>query len=194
MTILFSIMLVFTCYLVYKYYKQKQTIEEYHNNALEAFSSHEDMKETLRIGLYNRFKRNLEEEKGENPLLFEHFVAEIMSSVRGGNTYVTKSSGDFGIDIEEQTEEGLYLGQVKCYNDMNLVGFGPIAIIHSQMVKQGAVGGYVVTTSEFTSNARNYAEGLDIDLINGTQLVELWMEHLETKSERVVVLNPVPQV
>ncbi|WP_339308806.1 hypothetical protein [Paenibacillus sp. FSL R5-0519] len=105
MTILFSIMLVFTCYLVYKYYKQKQTIEEYHKNALEAFSSHEDMKETLRIGLYNRFKRDLEEEKEENPLLFEHFVAEIMSSVRGANTYVTKSSGDFGIDIEEQTEE-----------------------------------------------------------------------------------------
>ncbi|MGO4730273.1 restriction endonuclease [Paenibacillus sp. 2KB_22] len=83
---------------------------------------------------------------------------------------------------------------MKCYNDMNLVGFEPIVIIHSQMVKQGAVGGYVVTTSEFTSNARNYAEGLDIDLINGTQLMELWMEHLETKSERVVVLNPVPQV
>lgn len=78
-------------------------LEDYRNNALEAFSSHEDMKETLRIGLYNRFKRDLEEEKEENPLLFEHFVAEIMSSVRGGNTYVTKSSGDFGIDIEEQT-------------------------------------------------------------------------------------------
>lgn len=77
---------------------------------------------------------------------------------------------------------------------MNLVGFGPIAIIHSQMVKQDAIGGYVITTSDFTSNARNYAEGLDIDLINGTQLVELWLEHLETKSERVIVLNPVPQM
>lgn len=117
-----------------------------------------------------------------------------MSSVRDGNIHVTKSSGDFGIDIEEQTEEGLYLGQVKCYNDMNLVGFGPIATIHSQMVKQGAVGGYVVTTSDYTSNARNYAEGLDIDLINGSQLVELWLEHLETKSERVTALSPIPQV
>ncbi|MEN1985378.1 restriction endonuclease [Paenibacillus hubeiensis] len=163
MTILFSILLMFTCYLVYKYNNQKQMLEDYRNNALEAFSSHEDMKETLRIGLYNRFKRDLEEDKEENPLLFEHFVAEIMSSVRGGNIHVTKSSGDFGIDIEEQIEEGLYLGQVKCYNDMNLVGFDPIAIIHSQMVKQGAVGGYVVTTSEFTSNARKYAEGLNID-------------------------------
>lgn len=194
MTILFSILLMFTCYLVYKYNNQKQMLEDYRNNALEAFSSHEDMKETLRIGLYNRFKRDLEEEKEENPLLFEHFVAEIMSSVRGGTTHVTKSSGDFGIDIEEQTEEGLYLGQVKCYNDMNLVGFGPIAIIHSQMVKQDAVGGFVVTTSDYTSNARNYAEGLDIDLINGTQLVELWLEHLENKSERVTALNPIPQM
>ncbi|WP_337034852.1 restriction endonuclease [Paenibacillus illinoisensis] len=194
MTILFSILLMFTCYLVYKYHNQKQMLEDYRNNALEAFSSHEDMKETLRIGLYNRFKRDLEEEKKENPLLFEHFVGEIMSSVRGGNIHVTKSSGDFGIDIEEQTEEGLFLGQVKCYSDMNLVGFGPIAIIHSQMVKQGAVGGYVVTTSDYTSNARNYAEGLDIELINGLQLVELWLEHLETKSERVTALSPIPQV
>lgn len=52
----------------------------------------------------------------------------------------------------------------------------------------------MVTTSEFTSNARKYAEGLDIDLINGTQLVELWLEHLETKDERVTVLNPIPQM
>lgn len=194
MTMLFTLLLIFSCYLVYLCYKQKQMLDEYNIDASDTFLVHKHMKETLRIGLYNRFKRDLEEEKEENPLLFEHFVAEIISSVRDGNTYVTKSSGDYGIDIEEQTEEGLYLGQVKCYNDMNLVGFGPIAIIHSQMVKQGAVGGYVVTTSEFTSNARNYAEGLDIDLINGTQLVELWMEHLENKSERVMVLNPVPQV
>lgn len=55
MTILFSILLMFTCYLVYKYHNQKQTLEDYRSNALEAFSSHEDMKETLRIGLYNRF-------------------------------------------------------------------------------------------------------------------------------------------
>lgn len=194
MTMLFTMLLMFSCYLVYLCYKQKQMLDEYSSNASDALSVHKHMKETLRIGLYNRFKRDLEEEKEENPLLFEYFVAEIMSSVRDGNIYVTKSSGDFGIDIEEQTDEGLYLGQVKCYNDMNLVGFGPIAVIHSQMVKQGAVGGYVITTSDFTSNARKYAEGLDIDLINGTQLVELWLEHLEIKSERVTALNPIPQV
>lgn len=162
MTVLFSLSIIAICYILYLYYNQKRMLENYHSNALDAFSSHEDMKETLRIGLYNRFKRDLEQEKDDDPLMFEHFVADILTTVRGGNTYVTKSSGDFGVDIEEQTENGLYLGQVKCYNDMNLVGFGPIAIIHSQMVKQGAVGGYVVTTSDFTSNARIYAEGLNI--------------------------------
>ena len=73
-------------------------------------------------------------------------------------------------------------------------GFGPIAIIHSQMVKQGAVGGYVVTTSDFTANARNYAQGLNMDLINGRQLVELWLEFLERKREWVIERNLIPQI
>ncbi|WDH83450.1 restriction endonuclease [Paenibacillus urinalis] len=117
--------------------------------------------------------------------MFEQFAAEIMASVRGGSTYVTKGSGDYGVDIEEETDEGLYLGQVKCYNDQNPVSFDPIAIIHSQMVKQGAIGGYVVTTGKFTSNAYNYASGLNIELIDGNQLVELWLQHLDSKRERI---------
>ncbi|MFD0620351.1 restriction endonuclease [Paenibacillus sp. GCM10027629] len=193
MTILFSLSILTMCMLWYLYYNQKKMLESYRANALDAFSSHEDMKETLRIGLYNRFKRDLEQQNEEDPLLFEHFVADIMTSVRGGNTYVTRSSGDFGIDIEEQADRGLYLGQVKCYNDQNLVGFAPIAIVHSQMMKQSAVGGYVVTTSKFTSNAYTYAKGLNIELIDGNQLVELWLQHLEVKRESIAGLNPVPQ-
>lgn len=192
MDVLFSLSIVAICYLLYQLYNQKRMLEKYHRNALDAFSSHEDMKETLRIGLYNRFKRELEQEKDEDPLLFEHFVAAIMTSVRGGSTNVTKSSGDFGIDIEERTDSGLYLGQVKCYKEH--IAYDPIAIIHSQMVKQGAVGGYVITTSDFTSNARAYAQGLNIDLINGRQLVELWLKHLDTKRERAEVVKPEPQM
>lgn len=192
MNVLFSLSIVAICYLLYQYYNQKRMLENYRRNALDAITSHEDMKETLRIGLYNRFKRDLEQEKDEDPLLFEHFVANIMTTVRGCSTYVTKSSGDFGIDIEERTDNGLYLGQVKCYKEP--VGYEPIAIIHSQMVKQGATGGYVVTTSDFTSNARTYALGLNIDLINGRQLVDLWLKHLDTNRERVDLLNPEPQM
>ncbi|QSF46541.1 restriction endonuclease [Paenibacillus tianjinensis] len=194
MTVLFSLSIVAICYLLNLYSNQKRVLESYRENALYAFSSHEDMKETLRIGLYNRFKRDFDQEKDEDPLLFEHFVADIIKTVRSGSTYVTRGSGDFGVDIEERTDNSLFLGQVKCYNDQNLVGFSPIAIIHSQMVKQDAVGGYVVTTSDFTPNARAYAQGLNIDLINGRQLVELWLDHLNAKSERIEVVKAEPQL
>lgn len=159
-------------------------MKKYRHNAIQAITSHEDMKQTLRTGLYNRFKREVEQEKEEDPYMFELFVADVMASVRGGELFVTKGSGDFGIDIEEHTPEGLYLGQVKCYGDFNLVGFAPIAIVHSQMIKQGAVGGYVVTTSDFSPNAYLYARGLNIELINGNQLVELWLQHLDGKREQ----------
>lgn len=179
---------------MYLYFKQKKQLEKIQMSAVEAFASNSEMKETLRIGLYNRFKREPELEKEEDPLLFEHFVARVMTSVRGGSINVTKGSGDFGIDLEELTDNGLFLGQVKCYHDMNSVGYEPIAIVHSQMIKQGAIGGYVVTTSKFTANAINYAEGLNIELINGSQLIELWLQNLEIKQENFKELTPVLQM
>lgn len=192
MNILLGLAGVVICFFLYRDYKHRQMINSYRAHAFEAFTSHEEMKETLRIGLYNRFKREEESDKEEDPLLFEHFVADVMGSVRGGRTFVTKGSGDYGVDIEEQADRGLYLGQVKCYKDP--IGYEPIAIIHSQMMKQNAVGGYVVTTSQFTPNAYAYAKGLNIDLINGNQLVELWLEYLEETRESAQELQLVPQV
>lgn len=187
--LLFAVILV----LLGLFINQKRVLENYRLDALDAFSSQEDMKETLRIGLYNRFKREPGVDKEEDPLLFERFVADIMESLRGGRTFVTRSSGDYGIDIEERNERGLYLGQVKCYGDLNPVGFEPVAIVHSQMVKQQASGGYVVTTGRFTPNAFEYAQGLNIELISGHRLVELWLRQLEAKQESVAALHPAVQ-
>ncbi|NOU99105.1 restriction endonuclease [Paenibacillus planticolens] len=73
------------------------------------------------------------------------------------------------------------VGQIKCNADNNPVSFDPIAIIHSQMIKQNAKGGYVITTSTFTLNAKVYAEGLNIKLIEGRELIDLWVRSLEHK-------------
>jgi restriction system protein len=105
--------------------------------------------------------------------MFESFVADVIQRSKGGSTWVSPSTGDFGVDFEYTTQEGLFLGQVKCYQGD--LPFDPIALIHSNMVKKGAVGGYVITTGAFTSSARRYAEGLDIELIDGVKLVELWL-------------------
>ncbi|SES61978.1 restriction system protein [Oceanobacillus limi] len=146
--------------------------------------SSEELKRTLAMGLYLRFREEKDEyypNIGENstfikddPYLFEDFVADVFKTSKGGDTWVSPRSGDFGVDFEHNTENGTFLGQVKCKkNDMD---YEPIAILHSNIIKNGAAGGYVITTSSYTKAAREYADGLDIELIDGIKLVDLWLE------------------
>ncbi|WP_286177257.1 restriction endonuclease [Bacillus sp. AFS017274] len=68
--------------------------------------------------------------------------------------------------------------------------FEAIAILHSNIIKQGLQSGYVITTGDFTKNAREYAEGLNIELINGVQLVDLWLEGLENGEQEIKQVIP----
>lgn len=78
----------------------------------------EEIKRTLVMGLYMRFKKEDIEESPhysstyikQNPFMFEDFVADLFEQVRGGSTWVSPSIGDNGIDFEHRTEEGLFLG------------------------------------------------------------------------------------
>lgn len=152
-----------------------------------------ELKRTMAMGLYYRF--NFPYSKNDNqeivfekstdlflkqlPFEFEDFVVPIMKSQYGGNAYTTVKSGDFGVDFEHEREDGLYLGQVKAYK--NNLDFNPIALIHSNMVKRGAKGGYVITTSVFSSAAKKYAKDLNIELIDGVKLVTYWLEAMDNK-------------
>lgn len=53
------------------------------------------------------------------------------------------------------------------------------------MIKQNAKGGYVITTSAFTKAAKQYAEGLDIELVDGVRLVELWLDGVEKDEKEI---------
>lgn len=156
----------------------------------------EEFKKTLAMGLYLRFRQEKEFYKPliesseifikENPIQFESFVASIIESSRGGNTWVFPASGDFGVDFEHNLENKKFLGQVKCKQD-NL-SFDPIAILHSNIVKQNADGGYVITTSSFTKHAKEYAKNLNVELIDGIKLVELWLEGIEIQEKELRLL------
>jgi restriction system protein len=158
--------------------------------------SSDEMKRTLAMGLYLRFKKENTENPlhyssiyiKQDPLMFESFVAEVILRAKGGSAWVSPSSGDFGVDFEHTTKEGLFLGQVKCYQGDS--PFDPIALIHSNMIKKGAKGGYVITTGSFTSSAIEYAEGLDIELIDGVKLVELWLAGLENEEQEIKNMTP----
>lgn len=163
--------------IVFFQWKNQKRIkaEEYLNN----YVIQDEFKKTIALGLYQRFCNDSEEKQysstflKSNPLEFENFIADVLKYRYGLESYVTKSTGDFGVDVEHGIGEGKVIGQVKCY--LKDIGYEPIAIIHSNMVKQKASKGYVVSTSGFTENARMYAEGLNIDLISGTDLVDMWI-------------------
>lgn len=167
--------------LIVIYFQWKKSKEWRNSLSYRQYRSADEFKRTMALGLYQRFCKESEETRysslflKEDPLSFEHFVADILAHRYGHDFHVTQSSGDFGVDIEHGIGEGKVLGQVKCYKDD--IAFDPIALIHSNMVKQGASRGYVVTTSSFTENAQIYANGLDIDLIDGVQLVDMWINY-----------------
>lgn len=172
----YFIILLLIGVLVHQWRKGNNKLEE---EALRMIVIADEFKKTLALGLYQRFCQEVEEKKysttylKSNPLDFEHFVADVLKHRYGFEAFVTKSSGDFGVDIEHGVGDGKVLGQVKCYRED--MGFQPIAILHSNMVKQNASKGYVVSTAGFNENACSYAEGLNIDLINGMELVEMWI-------------------
>ncbi|MFD2637839.1 restriction endonuclease [Piscibacillus salipiscarius] len=161
-------------------------------NAARKIEQSEEIKKTIAMGLAYRFNyprsRNEDDEivfEGgtdlflkQTPLEFEDFVARILKKHLGGNIYTTPESDDHGIDFEHYLEGELYLGQVNVFKDN--IGAGPIAVLHSNMIKSGAKGGYVITTSGFTDSAREYASELDIELIDGTTLVNYWLDTMDS--------------
>jgi restriction system protein len=179
----------------FQFYSHKRKNDYQTQLLAQHIDKSEEMKRTLATGLYMRFRKETEEDKTlsssylkQDPIMFESFVAEVIERAKGGSTWVSPPTGDFGIDFEHTTEDGLFLGQVKCYRGD--LPFEAIALVHSNMVKRDAVGGYVVTTGSFTQAARDYAVGLNIDLIEGVQLVDLWLEGLENAEQEIKDVIP----
>lgn len=193
-------------YGAYKYYQMTKELKRTKQANEFSLSSTEEIKNTLRIGLYHRFKKTtkktikdsdgtyevtIEDANPETPIDFEKFVAKIIAEARTSQTFVTQASGDQGVDIEEELNGKKYLWQVKCFDFTNKVAFDPIAIIHSQVILQKADGGFVITTSDFSDQAKEYASKTNIHIINGKELVDLWFASLSKNEDEGTIKNPV---
>lgn len=118
---------------------------------------------------------------------FEHFVADIWEE-RGWETSVTKRSRDEGIDVIAErsmpyTERVLI--QTKRYKPNQKVGPREIREYHSTRDQRENVDKVlVVTTSEFTKNAKKIANDLNVKIINGRSLAQIITE---SDSENILV-------
>jgi restriction system protein len=110
-----------------------------------------------------------------NPLLsitwheFELLVGEALRR-RGYSVRETGKNGpDGGIDLIARKDGETYVVQCKQWRSVQ-VGVPVVRELYGAMAAEGAVGGFVVTSGTFTKPAKDFAEGRNVQLVDGTVL------------------------
>jgi hypothetical protein len=104
------------------------------------------------------------------PTEFEHYVATLFEGL-GYSAIVTKQSGDGGIDIILNSGDGKASVQVKRYAE-SFVGRPDIQKLVGASIKDFKKM-YFVTSSDFTAEARAYAQDHGVLLVNGEELLSM---------------------
>ena len=111
---------------------------------------------------------------------FERFVTALLTRMEF-RPEMTKATGDGGVDIVTVLDKpilgGKYLFQCKRYAPGNLVGASTVRDFYGAVTADKAVKGILITTSDFTAQAREFAERVGIELINLSQLQGLLAQH-----------------
>lgn len=82
------------------------------------------------------------------------------------------ASPDGGVDLVARKGGETYLVQCKQWRAFK-VGVDVVRELYGVMAAQGAAGGYVVTSGQFTQDARAFAEGRNVRLVDGPKLFGL---------------------
>jgi len=100
---------------------------------------------------------------------FEMLVGEAFR--RGGYAVMETGRGgaDGGVDLVLRKDGEKFLVQCKQWKAFK-VGVTTIRELYGVMAAGGAAGGFVVTSGVYTQEAKSFAEGRNIDLIDGAEL------------------------
>jgi restriction system protein len=109
---------------------------------------------------------------------FELLVMRLLKEM-GLEVEETKKSGDGGIDVLARSEEpitgGLFVVQCKRYSSN--VGEPQVRDLYGVVNHTNASKGILITNSAFTQQARRFAEGKPIELIDGERLKDLLVRY-----------------
>ncbi len=122
-----------------------------------------------------------------SPAFFEHLIVDLLVGMGYGGSHENAAlklgkSGDNGVDgVIDEDRLGLdriYV-QAKRYASHNTVQRGEVQAFVGSLVGFGATKGVFVTTSTFTTGAKQYAHAIPqrIILIDGAKLTDLMIEH-----------------
>jgi len=130
-----------------------------------------------------------------DPYEFEKLVAQVWGAM-GYETKIRKKSGDKAIDVEATRGKEKVLIQAKRYSSTNKVG-GPDVRKYATLYQQDPFADQVVivTTSSFTSQAKEIGVEQNVRLINGQEFSQLLANHnlnpFDTKSKTKNKNKPV---
>lgn len=122
---------------------------------------------------------NLEQLHALSPSDFEAYVAERLFAQRGYQVHNTRDTKDGGVDVLVTDRFG-QSAVVQCKRYRGTVGVAVVRDLYGVMIHMGATFAYLVTTGAISEDARRWASGKPIELIDGPQLVEL------TKSDGIL--------
>ncbi len=115
------------------------------------------------------------------PAFFENLVVDLMRSMNYGAGFVTKSSGDGGIDgiiPEDRLGFSLIYIQAKRWDPKTTITKPEIQKFAGAMMGPPKVEkGLFITTAQFSQGARDFADAQHIILVDGQRLTELMIEY-----------------
>lgn len=113
---------------------------------------------------------------------FENLIREIFEkefNVNGGEVKITQASRDGGVDAvafdPDPIRGGKIVIQAKRYT--NIVGVSAVRDLYGTVLNEGATKGILVTTSNYGSDAYDFANGKPLTLMNGANLLYLLQKH-----------------
>lgn len=117
---------------------------------------------------------------------FEDYISAVLRR-RGFHVTQTSYSNDGGIDIIAESTEPFLKGKyiVQCKRWQGNVGQPEIRDLYGVVMSERANKGILITTSDFTEQAYSFANGKNIELINGEALSLLCTEDGSVSSDAV---------
>lgn len=126
------------------------------------------------------------------PERFEELVAATFKQ-KGYSATITPQQGDHGIDVVLRAPNG-EKEVVQCKRYQGQVGEPMVRDFFGAMLHENAVRGCIVTTGEFTQQAKSWARGKPIELIDGQRLNQMRQSRLPPAAPMVVASTPTASV
>lgn len=124
--------------------------------------------------IYKNIQESLTNIDNLNGIQFENYFARLLRKIGYNNVQVTKSSGDYGVDIIAYKDCYKYAFQCKRYS--NKIGPKPIGEVLRGMRMYKCSKGVVITNNYFTEQAKKEAKVCDVELWDRNKLISILKE------------------